>query len=53
MRFDLDLYFLDARGTVVVIRHAVSPRRVAFCGGVAAVLEVPAEQGGDFSGHAS
>lgn len=53
MRFDLDLCFLDAYGTLVAVRHAVRPRRVAFCGGAAAVLEVPAGLGGEFSGHPS
>jgi uncharacterized membrane protein (UPF0127 family) len=49
MRFDLDLYFLDARGTVVAVRRALRPRRVAFCGEAVAVLEVPATHGGEFS----
>ena len=53
MRFDLDLHFLDARGTVVAIRRSLPSRRVAFCGGAAAVLEVPAGQGGEFSERAS
>jgi uncharacterized membrane protein (UPF0127 family) len=53
MRFDLDLCFLDARGAIVVVRHAVPPRRVAFCGGAAAVLEVPTGQGGEFAERAS
>lgn len=53
MRFDLDLYFLDARGAVIAVRRAMPPRRIAFCGGAAAVLEVPTEQGGEFSGRAS
>jgi uncharacterized protein len=53
MRFDLDLYFLDERGTVVAFRRALRPRRVAFCGEAAAVLEVPAAAGGEFSGLAS
>jgi len=47
MRFHLDLYFLDAAGAIVVIRRAVQPRRLAFCGAAAAVLEVPARQGGE------
>jgi uncharacterized membrane protein (UPF0127 family) len=49
MRFDLDLYFLDARRKVVAARRALRPRRVAFCGEAAAVLEVPARQGGESS----
>lgn len=50
MRFDLDLYFLDAADMVIVIRPAVRPRRVAFCGAAAAVLEVPTGQGGESPG---
>lgn len=42
MRFPLDLYFLDAEGTVVSTRLAVPPRRFVACRGAAAVLEVPA-----------
>jgi uncharacterized membrane protein (UPF0127 family) len=47
MRFDLDLYFLDARGTAVAVRRGLPPRRVAFCGDAVAVLELPAAQGGE------
>ncbi|MDX6603288.1 MAG: hypothetical protein QOF13_2490 [Solirubrobacterales bacterium] len=53
MRFDLDLCFFDAGGAVIAVRQALRPRRVAFCGGAAAVLEVPATQGGEFSALAS
>src|SRR5262245_20965173 len=49
MRFDLDLYFFDAGGAVVAVRRSLSPRRIAFCGKAAAVLEVPAVQGGEIS----
>ncbi len=50
MRFDLDLYFLDARGAVVAVRRSLPPRRIAFCVEAVAVLEVPATQGGEISG---
>ncbi|HET7573477.1 MAG TPA: DUF192 domain-containing protein, partial [Solirubrobacterales bacterium] len=49
MRFPLDLYFLDEAGAVLTARPGVPPRRVAFCGRAAAVLEIPTEQGGEFS----
>jgi uncharacterized protein len=42
MRFDLDLYFLGARGEVVARRLAVAPNRFASCRRSASVLEVPA-----------
>jgi uncharacterized membrane protein (UPF0127 family) len=49
MRFDLDLYFLDQHGAVLEFRRAVPPRRVAFCKRASAVLEISAEEGGEFS----
>jgi uncharacterized membrane protein (UPF0127 family) len=49
MRFALDLCFLDEDGAIVSVRRAVRPRRVIFCRGAAAVLEIPAEEGGEFS----
>lgn len=49
MRFALDLYFLGEDGTIVSVRRAVRPRRVIFCRGAQAVLEVPAAEGGEFS----
>lgn len=49
MRFALDLYFLDAGGAVIDVRAAVPPRRFAFCARAAAVLEVPAGEGGEFA----
>jgi uncharacterized membrane protein (UPF0127 family) len=52
MRFALDLYFLDAQGAVVAVRHSVPPRRFAFCADAGAVLEVPTGQGGEFSARA-
>jgi uncharacterized protein len=42
MRFDLDLYFLDRGGAVILVAERVQPRRVVRCAGAAAVLEVPA-----------
>jgi uncharacterized membrane protein (UPF0127 family) len=49
MRFALDLYFLDREGGVVGTRIGLPPRRFAFCGGADAVLELPAEAGGEIS----
>jgi uncharacterized membrane protein (UPF0127 family) len=47
MRFALDLYFLDAGGRPLAVRRTVPPRRVVGCRGAVAVLEVPAETGGE------
>jgi uncharacterized membrane protein (UPF0127 family) len=47
MRFALDLLFLDGDGAVVAVRRGVPPRRFAFCGRARAVLELPADQGGE------
>jgi uncharacterized membrane protein (UPF0127 family) len=47
MRFPLDLYFLGGHGEVVAVRRGVPARRLAFCGRARAVLEVPAEEGGE------
>src|SRR4051812_28116230 len=44
MRFPLDLYFLDRDGEVVAARRAVPPRRLAFCAGARAVLELPDDE---------
>jgi uncharacterized protein len=41
MRFELDLYFLDADGRVIAIRRRVPPRRVLWQRGAAAILEIP------------
>lgn len=49
MRFGLDLYFLDREGAVVAVRRAVPPKRLAFCRGASAVLELPAEAGGEIA----
>jgi len=53
MRFGLDLYFLGERGEVVAVRRDVPPRRLAFCGRARAVLELPAEKGGEIAAAAS
>ena len=49
MRFALDLYFLDCEGAVVATRLAVPPKRLAFCRGASAVLELPAGSGGEIA----
>ena len=49
MRFRLDLYFLGERGEVLSVRRALPSRRLAFCRGAAAVLELPAGEGGEIS----
>lgn len=49
MRFALDLVFLDRAGRPCSVCPAVSPRRIVFAQGAAAVLELPAAQGGEFS----
>ncbi|HET7416197.1 MAG TPA: DUF192 domain-containing protein [Solirubrobacterales bacterium] len=41
MRFELDLFFLDEEGRVIDGRRRVPPRRVAWCRGASAVLEIP------------
>lgn len=47
MRFPLDLYFLNEKGRVSLVRLGVPSRRLAFCVGARAVLELPAEVGGE------
>jgi uncharacterized membrane protein (UPF0127 family) len=42
MRFPIDVTFLDERGTVLRIEHAVPPRRIRFCRRAFAVLETNA-----------
>jgi uncharacterized membrane protein (UPF0127 family) len=49
MRFPLDLYFLGGRGDVIAVRRGVPARRLAFCGRANAVLELPAEKGGEIA----
>lgn len=47
MRFALDLLFLDRGGALLRERRGVPPRRLAWCLGAAAVLELPAGAGGE------
>ena len=47
MRFELDLFFLDGSGRVITVRRRVPPRRVVWERGARAVLEIPAEEGGE------
>jgi uncharacterized membrane protein (UPF0127 family) len=49
MRFDLDVYFLDRDGRILSLRRRVPPRRVLWCRGASAVLEVPAGEGGEIA----
>ena len=51
MRFPLDLVFLDRRGRPLSVRLAVPPRRLAWQWGAAAVLELPAREGGESAGR--
>ena len=46
MRFALDIYFLDERGRVLAVRRRVPPRRVLWCRGASAILEIPSPEGG-------
>lgn len=47
MRFDLDLAFLDERGRPLVWRRGVPARRLVWHSAAAAVLELPAGEGGE------
>jgi uncharacterized membrane protein (UPF0127 family) len=47
MRFALDLYFLDGDGRVIEVRHRMPPRRMAWCRGASAVLEIPSPTRGE------
>jgi uncharacterized protein len=49
MRFALDLVFLDRRRRPLRVRRAVPPRRFVWQRGAAAVLEIPAAEGGEFA----
>ena len=49
MRFPLDLVFLDGAGRPLSVRRGLAPGRFARQRGAAAVLELPAAQGGEFS----
>lgn len=48
MRFALDLAFLGGRGEVLAVHRGVGPGRLLWHRGAAAVLEIPAGQGGEF-----
>jgi hypothetical protein len=48
MRFALDLFFLDSAERPLLVCRSLPPRRLAWCRGAIAVLEIPAE-GGEFS----
>jgi uncharacterized membrane protein (UPF0127 family) len=50
MRFELDLYFLDEDGRVIDVRRGVPPRRLVWCRGSSAVLEIPSPARGESSG---
>lgn len=41
MRFELDLFFLDAAEQPLMVCRALPPRRFAWCRGAVAVLEIP------------
>jgi uncharacterized membrane protein (UPF0127 family) len=47
MRFALDLFFLAADGELLSVRASVPPHRIAWQRGAAAVLELPATEGGE------
>ena len=49
MRFALDLVFLDELGAALAIHRNVRPRRFVRRRRAAAVLELPAGQGGEFA----
>jgi uncharacterized membrane protein (UPF0127 family) len=49
MLFRIDLVFLDRNGEVIGVRRRVGPYRIAGCRGAAAVLELPAGEGGELS----
>jgi len=41
MRFELDLFFLDAAEQPLMVCRALPPGRLAWCQGAVAVLEIP------------
>jgi uncharacterized membrane protein (UPF0127 family) len=49
MRFALDLVFLDGHGRPLSVHRGVPPRRIAWSRGAAAVLELPAREGGELA----
>ena len=44
MRFPLDIYFLDDRGTILDVRRDIPARRVLFCRTAKSVFEAPARE---------
>ena len=44
MRFDLDLYWLDADGRVVRVDRVVPRRRLRACARARSVIELPAQR---------
>jgi uncharacterized membrane protein (UPF0127 family) len=48
MRFELDVFFLDGSGRMLAAHRRVPPRRLLWCRGASAVLEIPAGEGGEF-----
>jgi uncharacterized membrane protein (UPF0127 family) len=48
MRFALDLVFLDREERALAVHLAVPPQRLLWERGAAAVLEIPAPEGGEF-----
>jgi uncharacterized membrane protein (UPF0127 family) len=50
MRFDLDIYFLDAAGQPTSVHRAVPPNRLVWDRRAVAVLELPSEKGGESPG---
>jgi uncharacterized membrane protein (UPF0127 family) len=49
MRFPLDICFLGKEDKLLAVRPGAPARRAFWCRGAVAVLETPAEQGGEFS----
>lgn len=49
MRFALDLVWLDRRGSVVRVDHAIAPRKHAACRQARSVVEVAAGAGDRFA----
>jgi hypothetical protein len=52
MRFELDLFFLDAAEQPLLVCRSLPPRRLAWCRDAVAVLEIPVG-GGEFSSPAA
>jgi uncharacterized membrane protein (UPF0127 family) len=50
MRFELDVYFLDEVDRVLAAHLRVPPRRLLWCRGASAALEIPSVEGGENGG---